>query len=51
MQKKLTRRLKHEKDILRAQELLKNGLSYREVMRAMGKKDTKTIYRWARYVV
>jgi len=37
------------KKVKRAKELRKRGLSYREIMRAMGKNDTKTIYRWLRY--
>jgi len=39
------------KEIKRAKELRGKGLSYREIMRAMNKKDVKTIYGWVNCAV
>lgn len=37
------------KSVKKVKELRKKGLSFREIMRAMNKKDIKTIYRWYTY--
>lgn len=51
MVKKLGRK-PNTKLILKAQELIKKGLSYSEVSRLLlNRIDKKTIYRWVRYKI
>lgn len=39
------------KSVRKVKELRNKGLTFRQIMRIMDKKDVKTIYRWFTYVL